>query len=173
MIDVDTLRAELATKHGLMVGKEDPVFALVYLNDALLRGFQTHMEATASTLERSAALACDLHVDRTRGIIEARCQAVTAALDNVSLEVPATAKAESERLIKAAFEPYAREIDARGKAFARLLEQMDASCERFARQTAQASQSRWTHATVLIAITGVTALLMTIAGHFLASAIGR
>lgn len=168
MVNIDELRAELATKHGILVERTDPIFAVVFLNEALLRSFSERVENSARTIEREVAKAYEVTVDTARTSITQACGKVSETLAGVTLDVPAGAKEQAHALIREAFGPYAKEIDARGSTLAGILRQLDDRCEKLAAEKAELTNSRWLTATVIAASTGIFALLMSFFGVWLA-----
>lgn len=163
-IDVDALRADLATHHGLLIGRDDPVFALVYLNDALLRAFSDHTAACAATMEQAIARACDDTLQRHRHAIGASSTGLVDAIERVAGDVPEIAKAQVQRLIAQAIEPYVREIDARGQALATLLAGIDTRCRQFAAETQRRKRSTWRIVSIVMAVMGVIVAMAALAG---------
>ena len=54
-LDFDALRAEVAKRHNLLLGKEDPILAVVTLNELVLEHFIERAEEAAADLERRGA----------------------------------------------------------------------------------------------------------------------
>lgn len=54
-LDIETLRVEVARRHNLLLGKDDPILAAVTLNELVLEHFLERAESAAADLERRGA----------------------------------------------------------------------------------------------------------------------
>lgn len=54
-MDVETLRAEIAKRHGTLLGREDPIFVTVTLNELVIEDFFRRAQVAAEEVERRAA----------------------------------------------------------------------------------------------------------------------
>jgi hypothetical protein len=59
-MDVDTLRGLIARKHDIVLGKDDPIFLTVTLNELVLEDFLTRMKAIADDA-RAQSIAATSH----------------------------------------------------------------------------------------------------------------
>ena len=54
-IDIDAIRLEVARRHGVMVGKDDPILAFVTVNELVLEAFLARAREASDELERRGA----------------------------------------------------------------------------------------------------------------------
>ncbi|MCZ2135868.1 MAG: hypothetical protein LC098_10650 [Burkholderiales bacterium] len=54
-IDVESIRLEVARRHGVMLGKDDPILAFVTVNELVLEAFLARAREASDELERRGA----------------------------------------------------------------------------------------------------------------------
>lgn len=54
-IDIESIRLEVARRHGVMVGKDDPILAFVTVNELVLEAFLARAREASDELERRGA----------------------------------------------------------------------------------------------------------------------
>lgn len=54
-LDIEAIRLEVARRHGVMVGKDDPLLAFVTVNELVLESFLADARAASDELERRGA----------------------------------------------------------------------------------------------------------------------
>jgi hypothetical protein len=62
-MDVDTLRGLIARKHDVVLGKDDPIFLTVTLNELVLEEFLTRMKAIADDAQAQSIAATSYQVE--------------------------------------------------------------------------------------------------------------
>lgn len=99
-LDIDVLRNRLAMVHGLVLSRDDPVFALIALNKELL---QHHLDQVTKGVD-----AAQLHVvagmaaatDETLKRAEQTAARVVGAANELATETVAVAAAEATKTLK-------------------------------------------------------------------------
>ena len=102
-IDIDELRRIVAIKHGLVLGKDDPILVTLTLNEAYLQHFidLVHFEASKNHLEFAAVL--EAHTKTATKISEQIINQATKHLIETSVErLQATLASHEKRIIKTA-----------------------------------------------------------------------
>jgi hypothetical protein len=62
-MDVDTLRDMVARKHNVVLGKDDPIFITVTLNELVLEAYLARMKVTADEGRAQSIAAASHQVD--------------------------------------------------------------------------------------------------------------
>jgi hypothetical protein len=62
-MDVETLRSLIASKHNVVLGKDDPIFLVVTLNELVLEDLVAKMKATADDARAQSIAAASHQVD--------------------------------------------------------------------------------------------------------------
>lgn len=65
-MDFDDLRAQVARRHNIVLGKDDPIFVAVTLNELVLQEFLSRMKATADEGRAQSIAAASHQVELTK-----------------------------------------------------------------------------------------------------------
>lgn len=103
LIDYDELRKEIAIKHNVLLGKDDPILVTVTLNDLVIGRYVENLNAANEEQQRLLAAALAEHVEQAKG---AGSRVITDAANYVSDQVrqaATTALSEASVVIRQEF----------------------------------------------------------------------
>jgi hypothetical protein len=89
-VDIETLRAAVVKKHNVMLGKDDPIFISVHLNELVLAEVLANMKSIATESRNESIAAVSHQVDVAKA---AAAKLITQTAQYVAAEVHRQVKA--------------------------------------------------------------------------------
>lgn len=84
MIDFDEIRKEVAIRHNVLIGKDDPVLVTVTLNELILKQYLNLVEKRCATANRELTISQQQHIDQSK---QTAGKIITEASNYVSEQV--------------------------------------------------------------------------------------
>lgn len=95
MLDIDQLRAEVLKRHNVAIGRDDPIFMTVALNEMVLVEFLRRIEEAAAAAERRGASEMLQQVQTVKATAE---RMIVGASQVISDEVQRAGKSVTDNL---------------------------------------------------------------------------
>jgi hypothetical protein len=83
-IDFDEIRKEVAIKHNVLLGADDPILVTVTINELVIRNYLNLLAQQNEEAQRSLAIALQHHVEQSK---ETAGKVITNSADYVSQQV--------------------------------------------------------------------------------------
>jgi flagellar biosynthesis/type III secretory pathway protein FliH len=109
-LDIEAMIAEVAKRHKILLAPDDPAFALITLNELMLRHSMMTVQDHVSKMEKASSLASEKQIETAKAIAETLITAAAAYMaerfKEATAQAHAAALSQGRKTVLAEFPAY-------------------------------------------------------------------